>query len=151
MRSCSSCSWALGAAGFVWYSVGLPYAGFDGETYVEVPKGAGPRTIARHLTSAGVIKREWDFLIVRALRRSDTLKAGEYRFTEPVSALAAFDKIARGDVFYHQLVIPEGSNLFDIAQAVQQLGLMKAKEFLAVAANAKLIADLVPDAPSLEG
>ena len=143
----------IAAAGFVYYSIALPYAGFDGETYVEVPRGAGPRTIARHLTAAGVTKRDWDFMIVRALRRKEILKAGEYRFSQPVSAWSAFDKIARGDVFYHELVVPEGSNIFDIGQSAQQLGLslIKAKDFISAARNPKLIADLAPDAPSLEG
>jgi UPF0755 protein len=142
---------AAAAAGFIWYSTRLPYAGFTGETFVEVPKGAGPRTIAYNLAQAGVIKSEWDFLIVRAIRRKPVLQAGEYRFTEPLSAWDAFDKIARGDVFYYELTIPEGANMFDIGAAVERLGVIQAKEFLAVARNPESIRDLAPDAPSLEG
>ncbi len=142
---------AVGAAAFVWYSTQLPYAGFTGETFVEIPKGAGPRTIAYNLARAGVIKSEWDFILVRAIRRKPVLQAGEYRFTEPASAWTAFDKIARGDIFYYQLVVREGANMFDIATSVEQLGVMKAKDFLAVARDPKLIRDLAPDAPSLEG
>jgi UPF0755 protein len=138
-------------AGFVWYSTRLPYAGFTGETFVDVPRGAGPRTIASNLAQAGVIKSELDFLIVRAIRRKPVLQAGEYQFTEPVSAWEAFDKIARGDVFFYELKVPEGANMFDIAAAVEKLGVIKAKDFITAARDPKTIQDLAPGAPSLEG
>jgi UPF0755 protein len=48
-------------------------------------------------------------------------------------------------------VVPEGKNMFDIAAAVEDLGLFKASLFLAAASNPALIRDLDPLAPSLEG
>ena len=62
-----------------------------------------------------------------------------------------FHKIARGDVFFYELRIPEGSNMFDIAAALEKLGLIKQAKFLAVARNPAPIRDLAPAAPSLEG
>ena len=41
--------------------------------------------------------------------------------------------------------------MFDIAAALEKLGLMKQSEFLAVAKNPQLIRDIAPAAPSLEG
>ena len=60
-------------------------------------------------------------------------------------------RIARGDIFYYELVIPEGRNLFDIAAAAEQLGLFPAPKFLEAARNPALIRDLDPQAPTLEG
>ena len=60
-------------------------------------------------------------------------------------------RIARGDVFYYELVVPEGWNLFDIAAASEQIGLFPASKFLAAARNPASIRDLAPRAPTLEG
>jgi len=50
------------------------------------------------------------------------------------------------------LVIPEGFNMFDIAQAVQNAGLGASQDFLEVAtSDTALISDLAPQATSLEG
>jgi UPF0755 protein len=62
-----------------------------------------------------------------------------------------FRKIARGDIYYHLLTVPEGSNIFDIAAQLDRAGLMKGEEFLRVARDPSPIRDLAPDAPSLEG
>ena len=79
------------------------------------------------------------------------LQAGEYRFDHAASPLEVYGRIARGDIFYYELVVPEGRNMFDIAAAAEQLGLFKAGEFLAAARNPALIRDLDPRAPTLEG
>jgi UPF0755 protein len=79
------------------------------------------------------------------------LPAGEFRFASPASALDVYARIARGDVFYYELAIPEGLNMFDIASAVERLGLLPAREFLEAARDPSLIHDLAPAAPTLEG
>jgi len=139
-----------GAAG-LYYSLGLPYSGFGKEAFVTIPPRTGTREIAGMLQSAGVIQSEWQFLVARALNRGAVLQAGEYRFDKPTSPLDVFHKIARGDVFYYELRIPEGSNIFDIATAVAKLGFISKDTFLTVARDPSLIRDLAPEAPSLEG
>lgn len=140
----------LGTAALHYFLV-RPYAGFQGEVYVDVPKGASTPAIARILVDAGVIEYPWQFLLARALRRSARLPAGEFRFASPASTLDVYARIARGDVFYYELAIPEGLNMFDIASAVEHLGLMPAREFLDAARDPSLIRDLAPAAPTLEG
>jgi len=62
------------------------------------------------------------------------------------------NRLARGDVYFHTVVIPEGFNLFDIAAAIESAGLGQASDFVKVAtAETSLIADLAPQATSLEG
>ena len=82
---------------------------------MDFPHGTGARGIADLLASAGVVRTRWDFLLARTLERGRVLQAGEYRFDRKASAIEIFDRIARGDVFYYELVVPEGKNMFDIA------------------------------------
>src|SRR5260370_35557072 len=100
------------------------------------------------LADAGVIEHPWQFLAVRALKRSDKLPAGEFRFSTPASTLDVFGRIARGDVFYLELGIPEGQNMFDIAAAVGNLTLMHGPAFRAAARDPSPLRDLAPPAPT---
>lgn len=132
-------------------SLWLPYAGFRGEAFVDIPKGASARSIARMLESAGAVRFQAQFLAVRLLRPRAALQAGEYRFNRAASAWQVFTRIAKGDVFYYELPVPEGRNMFDIAQSLENLGVMKADEFVRAARNPAPIRDLAPEAPTLEG
>jgi len=61
-------------------------------------------------------------------------------------------RLARGDVYFHTVVVPEGYNIFDIAAAIEGAGLGKATDFVKVASgDTSLISDLAPQATSLEG
>src|ERR1700722_4379895 len=121
----------LGACGVaaIYYRISKPYAAFPKEVFVEIPKGASTRGIAAKLAGAGVVESPWAFLAARAFRRVK-LQAGEYRFHTPASPLDVYSRIARGDVFFFELAIPEGLNLFDIAAVVDQAGLMPPAAFL---------------------
>jgi len=141
----------VAAAGWCVWRIARPYRAFGAETFVDFPRGAGSRTLAAALERAGVIRSQWDFLLVRALSPMRVLRAGEYRFTQPASPLEVFDRVARGDAFYYTLVVPEGKNMFDIADAAANLGLFSAAEFLDAARDPALIRSLDPDAPTLEG
>ena len=94
-----------------------------------------------------MVRSRWDFLLARVASRSRVLQAGEYRFDRAASPMEVVRRIARGDIFYYELVVPEGKNMFDIAAAAEQLGLFPAAEFLEAARDPALIRDLDPQAP----
>ncbi|HTM49325.1 MAG TPA: endolytic transglycosylase MltG [Bryobacteraceae bacterium] len=142
---------AILAAGGLFYFLNRPYAGFRSEVLLEIPKGASTRTISQMLAGAGVIENPWELMLARAIRPTAKLQAGEYRFAAPASPLAVYNRIARGDVYYRELTIPEGLNLFDIAAVVEETGLVTAKAFLEAARDPSLIRDLAPAAATLEG
>jgi UPF0755 protein len=138
---------AAAAVYFAWAPVTPPAAAF-----VLIKQGSSARGIAAQLQQAGVIRNANAFLAVHALRGKQTLKAGEYAFNQPANSLEVYDRIARGDVYFRTVVIPEGYNIFDIAQVLEASGLTSKEAFLEVARGERsLIADLDPQAPSLEG
>jgi UPF0755 protein len=142
---------AVLVGGFLAYRVLAPYAGFSGETFVEIPRGTSTQGVAQKLAEAGVVRTPYDFLLARAAERRRVLQAGEYRFTHAASAVEVVDRIARGDIYAIEFVVPEGKNMFDIAALAEQLKLFPAAEFLKAARNPALIRDLDPQAPTLEG
>jgi UPF0755 protein len=142
---------AAAGGGYLFYRLSEPYRGFSEPVFVEFPHGTSTGEMATILAGKGVVQDRWLFLAARAVRRGSHLQAGEYRFEKPASALDVYGRISRGDIYYLELLIPEGFNMFDIAGAVEKLGTMKASAFLAAARNPALILDLDPKAESLEG
>ncbi len=142
---------ALVAGGYIFYRLNQPYQGFSEPVFVEFPRGTSTEAMASTLASKGVVENRWLFLAARALHRGTNLQAGEYQFAKAASPLEIFSRIARGDIYYMELLIPEGYNMFDIAEAVSKLGTMTARQFLAAARNPALIRDLDPRAATLEG
>jgi len=142
---------AVLAGGFLAYRALAPYQGFSGETFVEIPRGTSTNGVADKLAAAGVVRTPYDFLLARTTERRRVLQAGEYKFDHAASAIEVFDRIARGDVYAIDFVVPEGKNMFDIAALAGQLKLFPAADFLKAARNPALIHDLDPQAPTLEG
>src|ERR1700688_4379798 len=100
----------------VW-SLGQPFQP-PGEQFVRIEHGWGTAAIARTLQQAGVIRYEWQIYAAHLLNPAARLQAGEYRFAQPSSALTVFDRIRRGDVYFFEFTVPEGSNRWDIARLI---------------------------------
>lgn len=139
----------LAGAG-VWI-LSQPYKGFERDVVLQIPRGERTRGIARRLEAAGVVRSQWLLVAARLYQPNAKLQAGEYLFHDAASPLAVIGRLARGDVHYHELSVPEGSNIFDIARSAEQLGFFTADDFLKAAYDTSLIRDLAPNAPTLEG
>jgi UPF0755 protein len=139
------------AGAAVLLSLYAPYRGFGDEVMLDFDKGTSTRAMANELAARGVIRTRYQFLLIRALRPGAKLQAGEYQFKRDDSPWGVFDRIARGDVFYYELTVPEGSNIFDIANALDALGVIGSQPFLKAARDTSLIRDLAPRAQTLEG
>jgi len=140
-------------AAYVFYAPAGPAAGTsdDNATYVDIAPGSGTRAIAAQLERAGVLHSRYSFEVLREVK-GGTLIAGEYRFNHPAAASEVYSRIVRGDVYFIPLTIPEGYNIFDIAQAVEAAHLGSRTDFLAAErSQTGMISDLSPNAPSLEG
>jgi len=141
----------IAAIAYVGWQLQQPYKGFSEPVILEFPHGTTTGQMAAKLSEAGVIRSQWLFLAARVFRRGAHLQAGEYQFTRDASPLDVYGRIARGDIYYMELLVPEGFNMFDIANDVAKLGTMSPETFLAAARDPSLIRDLDPQAQTLEG
>jgi UPF0755 protein len=141
---------ALGAAGAAAWLVFTPF-GPQNETIIEVAPGSSTVRIGHQLAQAGIIRSQLAFDLVRFWKKG-TLKAGAYRFDHPAPPIEVYERLRRGDVYTIAVTIPEGANIFDIADRLQQAGFGARQVFVDVAMQEySLIADLDPTAKSLEG
>ena len=139
----------LGAGAAAWL-VMTPF-GPETEMFVNISPGSSAIRIGRQLESAGVVRSRYAFDLVRWCGHG-TLHSGTYRFDHPAPETEVYARIARGDVYTKALTIPEGANIFDIADRVELAGLGTREQFLQAArSQTDLVADLDPGAKSLEG
>lgn len=125
--------------------------GPSSEQFVDIAPGTTTAEMATQLKQAGIIRSAVAFEAMKAVH-GGSLKAGEYRFDHPAALSEVYSRIRRGDVYTVTVVIPEGYNIFDIADAVAKAGLKNRDEFLqAERTNTALIAAWSPHAQSLEG
>lgn len=118
---------------------------------VTIPAGSSVSEIAWTLERNGIVRSRYAFDVVARLQRG-TLKAGVYRFDHPAPMLSIYQRLRSGDVYTIALTIPEGYNIFDIANAVEKAGLGQKDAFLAAErTDTALIRDFDPKAASLEG
>src|SRR5436190_4761143 len=120
------------AASWIYFGVRQPFRGYPTpEQFVEIPQGLGPRAIGERLAGAGVVR---DGMTFRAALLKDggatKLKAGEYRFTDPMTPLQVIDKLRRGDVYVIPITFPEGLNVLEMAKIFESKGLGAAESFV---------------------
>jgi UPF0755 protein len=141
----------VAAGGWFAWAVMTPVE-VTGQTFVMLRPGYSTHRIAAELKAAGLIRSEEAFVLWHYVHRKRSLKAGEYLFDKPANIIDIQKRLRRGDVYFHTVVVPEGSTMFDIARAVEAAGLGPADEFLKVAqSDTALVADIAPGARSLEG
>ena len=142
----------LGAACWTWWNLHQPFAGFAGPEMVEIPPHTGALEIADLLVGRGVLQYRWPFLARYFIgHRRHPLKAGEYRFDHPLRPIDVYHKLIMGDVYLYSVVIPEGSDRYDIARILSERMGIDPGDFLQRTEQTSLIHDLDPQAPSLEG
>ena len=130
-----------------------PFRGYtSSEVFVDIPSGAGSRTIGERLIAAGVIRDDLTYRF--ALWRSGharRLKAGEYQFEGEMTPLAVLDKIARGDVVLINLTFREGLTIDEMSRVFEASGFGPAASFVAAARDASLVQAFDKQARDLEG
>jgi UPF0755 protein len=119
---------------------------------VEVRKGQRTAVILRHLQQQGIVRDEYVPLIyIKLVRYGESIKAGVYEFSKPVSAAAVVDKLIRGDVVLKTVTIREGLDRFIVGRLFAAEGFGKPNVWDKLTADPELIRDIAPQAQTLEG
>lgn len=150
---------AAALAFYVSRDVKRPRAHQAAEKVITVGAKTSLRAVISRLHQEGVIAHEWPVLLwLKVVARDARIKSGDYEFQSPITPLEVIRKLTRGEVATRSLTIPEGYNQFDLAaKLAEPLPGMKQPppqsqdEILALFKNTKLIADIDPQATTLEG
>lgn len=144
---------AWGLVGWFEQRLGEPFLNApDGAVDVEIESGMVAGEVASRLAAAGVVADARDLVWwLWWTERAGDVQAGEYQFGAPASVREVADVITQGRVRLYPVTVPEGSTRWQAATAISAAGFGDEVEALAATENVELIADLDPDADSLEG
>ena len=123
-----------------------------GVTKVYIPKGATYTEIEKMLIEKRLLRYPVAFrILVVGTMTGAKLQKGEYFFPARPSAFELWGKIVNGDVAKYQVIIPDGSTIYDIAQTRGNLELANPSTFLATATSPELALRMEIPGSTLEG
>jgi len=125
---------ALCVSIFLWDGIFASKTSDSQETKIfSVQKGEGTKEISANLKKQGLIKYGLLFrFYTLTIGKAEKLQAGNYSLSPSMTMAEITKKLATGDVIRQKITIIEGWDLKDIANYLEENGLGKAEEFLAL-------------------
>jgi UPF0755 protein len=106
---------------------------------IDIPAGQPFKNTAQSLFKHNLIKSPFKFNLVARLKGYDKrLKAGEYALSATMTPIQIMEKMVKGQVELYKLTVPEGLNIYQIADLVACAGFAENSAFIAAATNADL-------------
>jgi len=142
----------LTAVAYFFYDINRPF-GKEGETVlIDIPRGHSFVEIAKSLHTQGVVRDELFFYLLSMSKGVvHRIKAGEYEFVQPMSPRDILDKLVRGEIKYYRVVIHEDLNIREIAERLNQFGLIHMKKFMDLSEDKAFLTSLGITGDSIEG
>jgi len=144
----------LAVAAFFYYRLEHPpgAARATEDVVVDIPRGTSTAEIFRRLEAAGVVEdARLAEVYYRLHRRRTTLQAGEYRFRRPMPIDEIINRMGRGDVVRHFVVVPEGLTAEETFALFWKQGIGGPDGFRAAMAETELVPGLSTGVTDLEG
>ena len=105
-------------------------ADLSDKVVINVPQGQSLKTTADLLHQKNVIKNPFKLVLIARLKGYDKrLKAGEYLLSAAMTPRQVLEIMVKGEVKLHKLTIPEGYNIYQIAELVAQAGFGTIEDF----------------------
>ncbi|MEK7850340.1 MAG: endolytic transglycosylase MltG [Deltaproteobacteria bacterium] len=119
---------------------------------VEFETGASFKQITKTLKEKGLIRDLKAFTLLATLRGSmKKVQAGEYELNATMLPAGVLEKLEKGLVIRHQITIPEGYNIREIAELLEQNSLSQKEKFLAKASDKAFLPTIGIGAATAEG
>ena len=120
---------------------------------VHIKKGTSLHQVAEELKQLGLIKSVVGFKMLAWFRRASMkIKSGEYTLQVGASSSEILDILVSGKARLYKITFPEGYNLFEIADLLEQGGFLNKERFIYLTHRRRWIASLLNEnLDSLEG
>lgn len=129
-----------------------PVPSGSGEVIVEIPPGTSTAGIFRRLARAGVVEdARLAEVYYRLHRRPIPLQAGEYRFRRAMPIDEVINRMGKGDVVRHAIVVPEGLTAQETFELFWKQGIGGPDAFQAALVQTELVPGLTHGVSDLEG
>jgi len=121
---------AVGTAAWIAYVCFVPVASFAAPKVVSVNRGDSLGVVARRLASAGVVRSARAMMLYAELSGGGrNLKPGDYAFAGGERVPDVLRHLVNGDFVVVTVAIPEGATLHQIAERLEEAGLVCQEQF----------------------
>lgn len=138
-----------------WLGPVAPVTDFShppGAVIIEIPEGMTLRQLAAKLEQERLIRSQWAFVLLGRLRAADRhIKVGEYEVHAGMRPHDMLMKFLSGHVVLHEVTIPEGYTIVELAQVCAQQRVADPEALIRLAYDRDFVHSLDIDAASLEG
>jgi UPF0755 protein len=136
--------------GFLWLN--QPTGAQVSPRLVDIPPGTPFTHVSHILHEHHLIGPEWFFVLLGRLQGVDRkIIPGEYALHSGMRPTELLNKLVNGEVYRHNLTIPEGYNIVQIAEMLDHKHLAPKQDILQLARDPMFIRSLNIQAPTLEG
>ena len=103
-------------------------------------QGESVRSVAIELEREGYIRSAFFFVsLVRVSGTARSIKAGEYALRKDMRATSILRVLARGVISMERFTVPEGLHLRQVAELLENLGIVPSEEFLEACSDRRLL------------
>ncbi len=117
---------------------------------VEIPYGTPTLRIFSTFEDEGLIRSRLSLILIHVLKKKK-LEAGEYEFDGYVTPFEVYEKLSRGIHKLHMVVVKEGSDIYDIADLLEEKGVCRREDFLKYATSESVPRSYGLSTPTMEG
>jgi len=130
-----------------------PYSSDTKEVSVVVDKGWNFKQISAELESKNLVTHWWAIYLIGKLHGESItkIKAGEYLLSPSLTPYKILERLLKGEIVYHTLVVPEGSNIKDVKNIIEKSTLATSAEIDKVLRDRAFMSRLGVQGGSLEG
>ncbi|MBW2411045.1 MAG: endolytic transglycosylase MltG, partial [Deltaproteobacteria bacterium] len=149
------CIGALACIGFaadLWFYANKPISANPEKIVVHLKPGQSFAKTTEILEENGLIRSPFRFNLISRFKGYDKkVQAGEYLLSETMTPLHILEKMTRGEVKLYKLTIPEGLNIYQIAELASQGGFAQKAAFIEAATDSAYAREKGIEADTLEG
>lgn len=119
---------------------------------IQVNAGQPFKITTDNLYAQGLIHSPFRFNLIARLKGYDKkLQAGEYLISGSMSPLNILEKLKKGEVRLYKLTLPEGFNIYQIAELIEKASFANKADFIKAATDAALVRQKLIHADTFEG
>jgi UPF0755 protein len=117
-----------------------------------INSGESFKSVSLRLKTEGLVRSDLAFYYLgRISGKSGALKAGEYELNTEMSAWEILGVITGSHVKLYRVTIKEGFNMFQVAETLDDLGLVDKMQFLESCWDSQFLEDINIPGPTIEG
>jgi len=138
--------------GYSYYTFLKAPINIKGEQLFEVKKGDSVNAIIERLVEKGFLNNRYFFKFMVKLKGGDRMILhGYYLLKQDDTPETIWTKFIKGEVERYKITIPEGYNIYQIGEVIENQKMGSKQRFVALAKDKKFIKELGLNLPVLEG